>query len=227
MIVLAGSMPSISEIPKSVSSGLSDFHNCAHFWETENAGMTIEWILEGLKKPGKSRSGLAAALGRSPSMVTDMLKPGGRRLKADEVPLVAAYLEVAPPAPGRITSVPLVGHVGAGAAAVLFSDGQGPFDEVDAPDNANDSTVAVEVRGESLGALFDRWLVYYDDVRDPPGGDQIGQLCVCGLADGRILVKKLKRGQVDGTFTLISNVEPPIYDVYVDWAARVKAMQPR
>lgn len=188
--------------------------------------MSVEWIIEGLKKPGKSKSGLAAALGRSPSMVTDLLKPGGRRLKADEVPLVAAYLEVQPPAPGKIATVPLVGYVGAGAEALLFADGQGPFDDVEAPDDANEKTVAVEIRGESMGALFDRWLVYYDDVRDPPGGNQIGKICVCGLADGRILVKKLVRGQLPGHFTLLSNVEPPIYDVLVDWAACVKTMKP-
>lgn len=160
-------------------------------------------------------------------MVTELLRPGGRQLKASEIPKVAAYLEVQPPVPGKITTVPLVGYVGAGAQAVLFADGQGPFDDVEAPDDATDTTVAVEVRGESLGALFDRWVVYYDNVRDPPGGDQIGKLCVVGLEDGRILVKKLVRGQIAGHFTLLSNVEPPIYDVPVQWAARVKTMKPR
>ena len=77
-----------------------------------------------------------------------------------------------------------------------------------------------------MGALFDKWLVYYDDVRDPPGGNQIGKICVCGLADGRILVKKLIHGQLPGHFTLLSNVEAPIYDVVVDWAAAVKTMKP-
>ena len=127
----------------------------------------------------------------------------------------------------RRRQIPLVGHVGAGAEALLYSAGQGPFDEVDAPDGSTDATVAVEVRGESLGALFDRWLVFYDDVRDPPGHREIGELCVVGLTDGRVLVKKLVRGQLPGMFTLLSNVEPPIYDVAVEWAARVTTMQPR
>ena len=101
------------------------------------------------------------------------------------------------------------------------------FDEVPAPDAASGATVAVQIRGHSLGALFDNWLVFYDDVRDPPGDDLVGRMCVCGLADGRILVKALKRSQVSGLWNLLSNLEPPIYDVALDWAAVVREMRPR
>jgi hypothetical protein len=98
---------------------------------------------------------------------------------------------------------------------------------VEAPEGATSDTVAVEIRGESLGELFDRWLVYYDDVRRPLTTDMIGQLCVVGLVDGRILVKKVRRGQLDGRFNLLSNTEPPIYDAEVEWAAKVRQMSPR
>lgn len=125
------------------------------------------------------------------------------------------------------STVPLVGYVGAGAAAAYFADDQGSFDEVDAPPDANEATVAVEIRGESLGALFDQWVVFYDDKHDPPHEGMIGQLCVCGLEDDRILIKKLVRGQIPGHFTLLSNTEPPIYDVLVAWAAIVTSMRPR
>ena len=56
----------------------------------------IEWIRAGLEKPGKSRSGLAKALGRAPSAVTALLK-GARELKAREIAVVAEYLEVEAP----------------------------------------------------------------------------------------------------------------------------------
>ena len=85
----------------------------------------------------------------------------------------------------------------------------------------------MQIRGHSLGALFDNWLVFYDDVRDPPDDDLVGRMCVCGLADGRVLVKALKRSQVQGMWTLLSNTEPPIYDVALDWAALVREMRPR
>ena len=46
--------------------------------------MTVDWIRSGLKRTGKTRSGLAKALGRSPSAVTDLLN-GHRRLRADGI----------------------------------------------------------------------------------------------------------------------------------------------
>jgi hypothetical protein len=123
--------------------------------------------------------------------------------------------------------VPLVGYVGAGAEAHFYADGQGPFDEVAAPDAAGANTVAVQVRGHSLGALFESWLVFYDDVRDPPDDHLVGRMCVCGVADGRVLIKALKRSPIAGLWTLLSNIEPPIYDVALLWAARVREMRPR
>jgi hypothetical protein len=126
----------------------------------------------------------------------------------------------------RTRTVPLVGYVGAGAQAHLFETGQGPFEQVEATDAANENTVAAEIRGESLGALFDRWLVFYDDVRSPVTPDLYGKLCVVGLPDGRVLVKQLKRAP-EGRFHLISNTEGPLLDQEVSWAAKVTEMRPR
>lgn len=123
--------------------------------------------------------------------------------------------------------VKLVGYVGAGAAAHFYGEAEGELGRVPAPDGATESTVAVEVRGESLGALFDRWLVYYDDVRSPVTPDLIGALCVVGLADDRVLVKQIKASRSKGLYHLLSNTEAPILDVPIDWAAKVKNMVPR
>jgi hypothetical protein len=41
-----------------------------------------------------------------------------------------------------------------------------------ARDASTDSTVAVEIRGESLGSFFDRWIVFYHDVRRLVRADQ-------------------------------------------------------
>ena len=80
---------------------------------------------------------------------------------------------------------------------------------------------------ESLGALFDRWLVFYDDRREPVTQDLIGRLCIIGLADDRVLVKKLRPSRTNGLYHLLSNTEEPILDAAVEWAARVKIMVPR
>ncbi|HEY4919782.1 MAG TPA: XRE family transcriptional regulator [Xanthobacteraceae bacterium] len=131
------------------------------------------------------------------------------------------------PAPLERGVVLLAGYVDAGARTTFFSASQGPFDEVQAPENATRDTVAVEVRGESLGAFFDRWLVYYDDVRRPVTNDLLNKLCVVGLVDGPVLIKKLHRSRAKGLSHLISQSEGPIFDVEVDWAARVTEMRPR
>jgi transcriptional regulator with XRE-family HTH domain len=194
--------------------------------------VTVDWIRAGLKHTGKTRSGLAKALGRSPSAVTDLLN-GHRRLRADEIPIVAEYLGIEPPRPlgggGKPIQpkAPLVGYVGAGAVIHFYAEGQGPFDEVDAPIGARPTTVAVQIRGHSLGALFDNWLVFYDDIRDPPDETLIGRMCVCGLTDGRVLIKALRRSPQTGLWNLLSNTEPPIYDVGLDWAAPVREMRPK
>lgn len=124
-------------------------------------------------------------------------------------------------------SVPLVGYVGAGAEAHFYAAGDDGLGTVPAPDGATPSTVAVEIRGESLGALFEHWLVYYDDVRSPVTADLIGRLCVVGLLNDQVLVKQIKQSRVEGLYHLLSNTEAPILDVEVAWAARVKSMVPR
>lgn len=125
------------------------------------------------------------------------------------------------------STVPVVGYVGAGAAAHYYAEGQGPFDEVPMPEGGTPDTVAVEVRGDSLGSLFNQWLVYYDEIRVPPALDLIGKLCVVGLANDQVLVKKLMRGTGPGLFHLLSQTESPIEDAVIVWAARVRAMTPR
>ena len=197
--------------------------------------MTVDWIREGLRQTRKTRSGLAKALGRSPSAVTDLLN-GTRRLRAEEIAIAVEYLGVEPPRlvgggrapPSRAASVPLVGYVGAGAIAHFYADGQGPFDEVPAPDAASGrarsrcrSAVIRSAPCSTIGSCSTT------GAGTLPTKTLIGRMCVCGLTDGRVLVKALKRGQVAGLWTLLSNMEPPIYDVALDWAAVVREMRPR
>ncbi len=101
--------------------------------ENRKCGMNeemIRWIERGLQKPGKSKKGLAAAMGRFPSAVTKLLQ-GGRNIKTHELPAIIAYLDEPPPAipgvefkprpeieeanEGRLVPVTLVGPVQAGA----------------------------------------------------------------------------------------------------------------
>lgn len=126
-------------------------------------------------------------------------------------------------------TVPLKGYVRAGAHAQYLPLNDDELDRVEAPAGSTSRTVALEIRGDSLGELFDRWLVFFDDVRSPVTPDLLGKLCVVWVNDGRVLIKKVKK-QRNGLFALYSNYEkqdPPIEDVQLDGAARVKAMVPR
>lgn len=182
--------------------------------------MDLQEIKQGLSKPGKTKSGLAKALGRNPSAVTDLLK-GDRQLKASEIPKVRAYLELNP-------VVPIVGSVGASAEAHFYAEGQDPGETAPAPEGASPDTVAVEIRGDSLGPGFDGWLAFYDDTRSPVTEDLIGRLCIVGLDDGRVLIKTPRQARSKGRYHLYpSGPGDVIPDVKIVWAARVKGMAPR
>lgn len=77
------------------------------------------------------------------------------------------------------------------------------------------------------GLLEDGWVVYYDNRRDPPDESHYNKLCIVGLVDGRVLVKKLYPGRKPGHFDLHSVNAPPLLDQPVEWAAKVTWIAPR
>lgn len=190
-----------------------------------------KWIDEGLARRGRgAATELAKLLRLSPDKVSK-LRDGARQPKAAELPVIEQFLGEASPARerGRAagSTVPIVGYVGAGASEHRYAVAQGALDEIAAPLGATDKTVAVEIRGDSLGELFDRWVAFYDDVRTPVTDDLLGKLCVVGLADDRVLIKKIRPTRVPGLYDLTSDNAEPIRNVRIEWAARVKIMAPR
>lgn len=133
------------------------------------------------------------------------------------------------PAAASKPTVKLKGYVGAGSRAHFYALSDDDYAEVEAPPGATDKTVAVEIKGKSMGKALESWLVFYDDVRSPVAPEQINQLCVVGLADDRILIKIIER-KANGRkgFRLLSNGdEPPIEDAKIEWAALVTNMARR
>ncbi|WP_246388849.1 helix-turn-helix domain-containing protein [Microvirga mediterraneensis] len=187
-------------------------------------GMT--WLRSLRTKNNLSQAQLAELAGTSQPQIK-RLEDGERKLTKEWAERLAPHLHVSAEEllfPPRM--VPLVGYVGAGSLAHYFGEGDGNLGEVEAPENASEKTVGVEIRGESLGIMLDGWVAYYDEVREAPTADMIGKLCVVGLYDGRVLIKKLEKGQLPKHYNLLSQ-DPPIYDAEVTWAAVVKAMMPR
>ncbi len=123
--------------------------------------------------------------------------------------------------------VQVVGYVGAGDAAHYYASGDGGLDYVSAPDYATASTVAREIRGNSIGHFFDGWLLFHDDLQPGVRPDHIGKLCVVQLPDDRILVKRIQRSAFEGRFHLDSQTEPTMVDMEVVASAKVLGMRPR
>lgn len=180
----------------------------------------VDEIERALKKPGKSKSGLARALGREPPAVTGILNRR-RKIKVDELPRIREYLELEP-------VVRVVGSVGASSGEVYYGEANDdPGETAPAPLGASPDTVAVEIKGDSLGPGFNGWLAFYDDRREPLTLDLVGRLCVVGLADGRILIK-IPRQAPRGLFHLFPNAGGDVIpDAKVTWAARVIHLAPK
>lgn len=194
---------------------------------------------------GLSGREAAEALGVPPATLNAHERagePGGRNYKPDEAEAYARRLGVRPewlllgkgPMPADPDDDPpptprtlIVGYVGAGAAAHYYNVGQGHMDDTERPKDATDKTVAVEIRGDSLGPYFDRWLVFYDDVRSPITEDMYGKLCVVGLTNDQVLVKEVRPGSRKGLFNLGPVGAESAKDAKVAWGAKVRMIAPR
>ena len=165
------------------------------------------------------------------SYINDILIGRKVSIRDDKKAQVAIALEIPVSSlyslQNSVEPIKVVGYAAAGSDMVIFADGQGPFDEVEAPAWATSTTVAVRIRGTSLGRHFDGWLAFYDDRRDPPDESILGSLCICGLAGGRVVIKKLRAGSSKGKFHLESETEPTLFDEVVEWAAQVREMRPK
>lgn len=131
--------------------------------------------------------------------------------------------------PRRGSRIPVVGYVGLGGLVVPFDAyerGDG-LDHIDVPFDLLPSAQAVIGRGTSmLPAYEDGDILIYDEISEDPSGF-VGRRVVVKLQDGRILVKRLRKGSMPGFWTLESFNDQPIEDVAVSWVARIKYVVPR
>jgi phage repressor protein C with HTH and peptisase S24 domain len=182
------------------------------------------------EKTGETQGELARRFGVSQPTVSRWLNDSPPELHhAKIIEQVARDLRVVNrKAVANVTTVPIVGYVGAGGT-ISFGEGQGPFGEADMPPkNGTPTLVAVTVRGDSMsGMLEDGWTIYYDNRRDPPDETLYTKLCIVGVADGQVLVKKLYPGRKRGHFDLHSTNAPVMLDQPVDWAARIVWIAPK
>lgn len=124
--------------------------------------------------------------------------------------------------------VPIIGIARAGTGEIDYSLGQGNLGEVEAPEMSTAQTVALEVRGDSMGGRIEEGdIVFYDDRREPVTPDLYGKVCVVQKRDGNVVIKKLQPGSRPGHFHLISYSAAPEFDIPVVWAAKVNSIRPK
>lgn len=119
-------------------------------------------------------------------------------------------------------AIPVVGYVGAGYEIFPYEDID-PFDEIDAPPEASSEAAALIVKGDSMiPVYYDGDYIIYDKAQSWTNlHELVGRECVVKLTDGRMAVKVLINGTVEGRWTLFSYNAQPISNVELEWIAPV------
>ncbi|CAN1564741.1 LexA SOS-response transcriptional repressors (RecA-mediated autopeptidases) [Caulobacteraceae bacterium] len=119
-------------------------------------------------------------------------------------------------------TVPVLGYVGAGAI-VLPIEGD-VLEEIELPFSAPPDTRALKVRGDSMRPeISDGDFVVYRSIPEDPH-ILVGKLVIAKLEDGRVLVKRLRRGKDANSFDLESTNAAPIENQRLVWCSRVRSV---
>jgi len=128
----------------------------------------------------------------------------------------------------RPALIRIIGKVGADASgAVAMSIANDSWDMTPIVPGATSKAVALEVSGHSMNTFApDGSLIYFENQQTPPDAGLYGVVCAVETEDGRILVKRLKRGSGPDLYNLESDFGPVIEDVRLVWAAEIIAIVP-
>lgn len=89
-----------------------------------------------------------------------------------------------------------------------------------------EDTGAMSIRGYSMGAIRDGWLVYFENHKSRPHDGLVDELCVAKLKDGRCMTRFLKKGRKPGRWDLVAISGEPVLDAELEWAERVEWIRP-
>src|SRR4249920_1644246 len=183
--------------------------------------LDIRLIERGLEKPGKTKGGLATAMGVRPGAVSEILS-GLRLIKASEIAPIMEYLE--------LNSVPIMGRVGAGAVIQPESEQMPPerLGEVELPFPISEETIAFEVAGDSMLPKYENGdiIVVYRDQRHPLSSFY-GEEAAVRLKSGERYLKTIERGKATSLVNLTSFNAKPIVGVKLEWIGEICVTLPR
>ena len=183
--------------------------------------LDIKLIERGLAKPGKTKGGLARAMGVRPGAVSEIL--GDIRLiKASEIEPIIAYLE--------LNSVPIMGRIGAGATIEPEHEQVPPegLGEIELPFPIAEETIAFEVAGDSMLPKYENGdvIVVFREQRHPISSFY-GEEAAVRLKTGERYLKTIERGKSASVVNLTSFNAKPINGVKLEWIGEICVTLPR
>jgi len=183
--------------------------------------LDIRMIERGLQKPGKTKGGLAVAMGVRPGAVSEILSET-RLIKASEIQPIIDYLE--------LNAVPIMGRVGAGATIGPEHEQVPPegLGEIELPFPIAEETVAFEVVGDSMLPKYENGdiIVVYREQRHPLSSFY-GEEAAVRLKTGERYLKTIERGNAANLVNLTSFNAKPITGVKLEWIGELCVTLPR